>query len=173
MQSIHGRRLGVAFATMDYNVGQATGLRVLVRVGRFSRLAGSIFSSTPRNSVDCHSVSPPTANADLSLFRSNPAPKVLSLVGFEGAVRHSFQDLCNDFLSQSIAAANHVPGFCFPAGLEGKGFVACASRGRLRQGRETREREWGIIQSTRSGGSFDTFARWPWEYLVGKGALGR
>jgi hypothetical protein len=158
---------------MDHKVGQATGLRVFVRAGRFSRLAGSIFSSTPRSTVDCHSVSPPTANADLSLFRSNPTPKVQSLVGFEGAVRYSFQDLGNDFLSQSLAAASHVPRICYPAGIEVKGFVACASRYGVRQGRETREGEWGIIQSTRSGGGFDTLECWPWEYPVGKGALSR
>jgi len=157
---------------MDHKVGQATGLRVLVRVGRFPRLVGSIFSSTPRSTVDCHLGSPPTANADLSLFRSNLTPKVQSLVGFEGAVRYFFQDLCNDFLSQSLAAANHVPGICYPAGIEVKGFVACASTGGILQGRETREREWGIIQSTRSSGAFDTLEWWPWEYLVGNGALG-
>jgi hypothetical protein len=113
---------------MGQKVGQAIGSGGFVRVGCLSHLLGSIFSLAPRSTVYYHLLFPPTANSDLSLFRSNIISRVLSHSGFKEAIRYSCQDLCKYFLSKSLAAASHVPGISFPAGEEPKISGACTVR---------------------------------------------
>jgi hypothetical protein len=113
---------------MGQKVGQAIGSGRFVRVGRLSHLLDSFFSLAPRSMVYYHLVFPPTANSDLSLFRSYVISRVLSHNGFKEAIQYSYQDLCKYFLSKSLAAASHVPGISLPAGEEPKISGVCTVR---------------------------------------------
>jgi len=106
---------------MDHKVWQATGLGVLVRVGRSSRLVGSIFSLTLRSTAGYRAVPLPPPNSELTLSKSSPTPKVQRLVGFEGVAQHSFEDLCNDCLLQSLATAPPCTGNLLSYWSRGKG----------------------------------------------------
>jgi len=91
---------------------------------------GSIFSLATESTINHRTVFLPTANSDLTLFRSNTASKGQNLDGFEGSDQYSCQRLRNYFLSslEFLTVANHVLGIFFPTGEDLKGSKACASR---------------------------------------------
>jgi hypothetical protein len=113
---------------MGQKVGRAIRSGGFVRVGCLSHLLGSISSLAPRSTVYYSLVLPPTSNSDLSLFRSNVISRVLSHSGFAVRRRSNIEDLCEDFLSNPLAAASHVPGISLPAGEEPKLSGACTVR---------------------------------------------
>jgi hypothetical protein len=113
---------------MGQKVGQAIGSGGFVRVGCLSHLLGSISFLAPRSTVYYSLILPPASNSGLSLFRSNVISRVLSHSGFAVRRRSNIQDLRKYFLSNSLAAASHVPGISVPAGEEPKISGACTVR---------------------------------------------
>jgi hypothetical protein len=93
---------------------QAIGSGGFVRVGRLSHLLGSFVSLAPRSTVYYHLVSPPTANNDLSLFRSHVISRILSHIGIKEAMQYSCRDFRHHSLSALLAAASQVRGISRP-----------------------------------------------------------
>jgi hypothetical protein len=113
---------------MDHKVGQATGPEVFIRVGYLPRLLGSILSFSPRGTVAWGSTFPPNSNSNLTLFKSDVASELLSLIVPKGAVQHNCQTFCDDDRACDLVAVSYVAGVSVPAEEEPKISVACALR---------------------------------------------
>ena len=162
--SVAGMPLKVAVTTVHEKVRQTTRPKGLTWASYPACLVVSIVPLAARRSVDHPTVSPSTANSDLTLFMSDAASKGQCFFGFERALQHSFQGLCNDLLSASLAAVSHVSGSMFPAVEELKvsgARVGACGEGSLRAGgtagRRIHTLEWGSVKGTRLNGSLDAF----------------